>query len=160
MDKKTDIAPITKKELTTVEKTAKAMLDVLQIEGTLKTSLNDNIIDIVLDTKDTGVVIGYHGEALESLQLLISLSASKKIGRFVRVSLEVGDYKKNRISWLENLASSAKEKALAQKQEVVLPNLKSWERRVVHMCLQDDKDIMSESVGEGRDRTLIVKPRT
>lgn len=159
MDKKTDIAPITKKELATVEKTAKAMLDVLQIEGTLKASLNDNIIDIVLDTKDTGVVIGYHGEALESLQLLIALCASKKIGRFVRVSLEVGDYKKNRISWLENLALSAKERSLAEKQEVVLPNLKSWERRVVHMCLQDDKDIVSESVGEGRDRTLIVKPR-
>ena len=40
-----------------------------------------------------------------------------------------------------------------------LPNLRSWERRVVHTFLQDDKEVTSESAGEGRERTLIIKPR-
>ncbi|MBI4079183.1 MAG: KH domain-containing protein [Candidatus Levybacteria bacterium] len=153
-------APLSKKDVTVVEKTAKKLLDTLGIEATLTAATNQDTIELVLETQDSGVVIGYHGEALESLQLLIALAASKKIGRFIRVSLEVGDYKKNRISWLENLAFSAKEEAVAKQQEVLLPSLKSWERRIVHMYLADDKDIVSESVGEGRDRTLVVKPRT
>lgn len=97
---------------------------------------------------------------LESLQIILSLVVSKKLDRFVRVSLDVGDYKKNRTEYLEHLAEQAKEKALRDGSEVSLPNLKSWERRVVHVSLQEDGEVLSESVGEGRDRTLVVRPRS
>ena len=81
------------------------------------------------------------------------------MGRFVRASIEVGDYKKNRTDWLETLAIQTKEKVLLDKKEVPLPNLRSWERRIVHVYFQEDPEVISESVGEGRDRTLVIKPR-
>lgn len=142
-----------------IRKTIESFLKVLQIEGDFSVALSEEGIDVVLGTSDSGIVIGYHGEALDALQTILSLALSKKLNRFIRVFLEVGDYKKNRTSWLENLALSAKERALAERQEVALSSLKPWERRIVHLFLQDDESVVSESVGEGRERTLIVKPR-
>lgn len=148
-----------KSEEEVIKSVVSEILSLLEIDGDFDISMEDDLLDIVLNTKDTGIVIGYHGETLESLQLIMSLCISKKIGRFVRVSLEVGDYKKTRIEWLKNLAISAKERVFLDQKEVALPNLKSWERRIVHMFLQDDKDVVSESVGEGRTRTLVIRPK-
>lgn len=147
------------KQKKAIEKVITGVLKALEIEGDFSVSAQDEVIEVVLDTKDSGMVIGYHGEILESLQLILSLCVSKKIGSFIRVSVEVGDYKKNRADWLESLAIQTKEQALAEKKAVSIPNLRSWERRIVHLFFQDDPDAMSESVGEGRDRTLVIKPR-
>ena len=77
----------------------------------------------------------------------------------MRLSVEVGDYKKNRSEYLESLAQQTKEKVLEEGRPHTLSSLKSWERRVVHMILQDDQDVISESMGEGKDRVLVIKPR-
>lgn len=143
-----------------VRKTIEELFDLLGIEGEFTLEETDDVINIVLETKDTGMVIGHHGDILESLQTILALCIAKKQGNFVRVSLEVGDYKKNRTGYLESLALSARERALSDQQEVPLPDLKSWERRIVHLMFQDDKEVMSESVGEGKDRILVIKPRT
>jgi spoIIIJ-associated protein len=105
------------------------------------------------------MIIGYHGEILESLQLILSLMIAKKLGKFIRVSIEVDGYKKNRIAYLEKLAQQTKEKTLAEGREQVLTSLKSWERRVIHLFLQNDEEVTSESSGEGRERVLVVKPK-
>lgn len=148
-----------KDEAKIIDETIKELLNFLEIEGDFDFSQNEEGVEIILNTKDSGIVIGYHGEILESLQLILSLCIAKKIGRFLRVSIEVGDYKKNRIEWLKNLALGAKERVVLEKKEISLPNLKAWERRVIHLFLENDQDVMSESVGEGRDRSLVIKPR-
>ena len=81
------------------------------------------------------------------------------MGRFVRISIEVDGYKKNRMDYLHKLAVQIKEKALAENKEQVLMSLKSWERRVIHLFLQDDEQVTTESSGEGRDRVLLIKPK-
>lgn len=131
----------------------------LSIEGDFEVEENDEGYDIKLETPDSGIVIGHHGDTLEALQIITSLVLSKKSGEFKRVSVEVGDYKKNRSEYLTNLALQTKERVLSTKSEIYLPDLKSWERRIVHMLLADDKEVLSESIGEGKDRVLVVKPR-
>ncbi len=141
------------------QETIESLLSSLGVSGTVETQIGDEGVNAVIATEDSGMIIGYHGETLESLQLIASLQLYKKVGTFVRVSLEVGDYKKNRTDALERLAQGAKERALAESREIALPSLKSWERRIVHVILQEDPEVMSESIGEGKDRTLVVKPR-
>lgn len=150
---------LTTKDLKTIEQVVEQLLKRLEIDGTFSVVENGEMVDVMMETKDTGIVIGYHGEILESLQLVLSLAVAKKLGRFVRVSVEVDGYKKNRMEYLENLAVQVKEKAVAENKEQVLMNLKSWERRVIHMFLQNDDAVTSESSGEGRDRVLLIKPR-
>ena len=153
------IVPITKKDEKVAQEIIEDLLQRLQISGAVTLTATEGAIDAVLETEESGIVIGYHGEALEALQLIFSLMVSKKIGHFVRVNLEVGDYKKNRSEYLERLAMQTKERVLAENKEHILPSLKSWERRVVHMILQNDEEVVSESMGEGKDRVLVVKPR-
>lgn len=150
------------KEVITKEVTAE-ILKLLDIEGKFEILTSENKeeeqVEVVLETQESGIIIGYHGETLEALQLILSLCVSKKIGHFVRVSLEVGDYKKNRTEFLKNLALEAKERVVSENKEFSLSNLKSWERRIVHLVLQDFKEVTTESVGEGKDRALIIKPQ-
>ena len=142
-----------------IKKYIEEFFTTLGISANVSASETDEEYNLVLDTEDSGMIIGYHGETLESLQLVLSLALAKKTGVFKRVSIEVGDYKKNREEWLRKLASDSKEKAISQQREVVLSDLKAWERRVIHLMLSDDKEVVSESSGEGRDRVLVVRPK-
>jgi len=141
------------------EKLIKDFFVSLGVDAGMEITEDEEAISVNMETEDTGMVIGYHGETLEALQLVLSLVLAKRNGEFKRVSIEVGDYKKNRTEWLERLALDAKERALSQGKEVYLSELKSWERRVVHLFLQDDKEVTSESSGEGKDRVLVIKPK-
>lgn len=151
-----------KKEIKTIKDTTTELLKLLEVDGKFDILENKEgeSIDIALDTKDTGIVIGYHGDTMEGLQLVLSLCVARKLGRFVRVSLEVGDYKKNRTEWLKSLAEETKDRVISENKEIIIPELKSWERRVVHLLLENDREVMSESQGEGRDRVLVVKPKS
>ena len=146
----------TKKKI--VETTDK-LFKLLGIDGEFETKESEDLIEINLETQDSGMVIGYHGDTLDSLQLILALCLAKTTGEFKRVSIEVGDYKKNRSEWLKNLAQQTKERVLLENKEIQLYDLKAWERRVIHLILQDDQEVISESSGEGKDRVLVVKPK-
>jgi len=146
------------KQTQTVQKTAEKLLSLLGIVGNVSVEMQEDIAQVVVETEEGGMLIGYHGETLESFQTILSLVASHELGEFVRVNVEVGDYKRNRVEYLKHLALQAKEQALSQNTGISL-SLKPWERREVHLLLQDDAEVATESMGEGRDRVLVVKPR-
>lgn len=148
-----------KNEKKIIEETTKELLELLGIEAKVKLKENEHGTEILLETPDSGIVIGHHGDILESLQLILSLCVSKKLGEFKRISLEVGEYRKNREDWLRNLALETKEKVLSQQRELTLPTLKAWERRIIHLIFQNDDEVITESVGDGKDRALVVKPK-
>ncbi len=151
---------LTAKELKEAEKIIEKLFTLLEVDGSFNLSQTDETLEVAMETKDTGIIIGYHGEALESLQLILSLMLTKNVGSFVRVSIEVDGYKKNRTEYLEKLAMQVKERVLSEDKEQVLSSLKSWERRIIHMFLQNDSEVTSESAGEGKDRVLIIKKRS
>jgi len=148
-----------KKQSKIVQDTTKELLKLLEVQGDFEITKTEEAIEINLNTEDSGIVIGYHGDTLESLQLILSLCIARKLGEFKRVSIEVGEYKKKREEWLKNLAAETKDRALSENKEIYLSELKSWERRVVHIILQNDQEVVSESIGEGRDRVLVIKPK-
>lgn len=144
---------------TDVKKIVEEILKALSVEGETEIEENEEGFDIKLQTQDSGIVIGHHGDTLEALQIIVSLILLNKLGEYKRVSIEVGDYKKNRSEYLTNLALETKERVVASNKEIYLPDLKSWERRIVHVLLQNDEEVFSESIGEGKDRVLVVKPK-
>lgn len=147
-----DLVKITKKK-------AAELLETLSLKGKVSAGENDGNIEISIDTDDSSLLIGYHGENLEAFQLILSFMVSKKLGEFHRVLVNVGDYRQRREEKLKELASRAKEEALQKEGEVVLQSLSAVERRVIHLFLKDDKEVTSESRGEGENRQLIIKPK-
>lgn len=154
-----DQAP-TQEEKKTIEGLISEFLVKLDIQGDFVLEDADGSLLVVLNTEDSGIVIGYHGEILEAMQLMLSLMVAKRIGRFVRITVEVGDYRKNREEYLKQLAEKMKDRAITEQREQVISQLRPWERRVIHLFFQDDPDVVSESEGEGRDRILVIKPRS
>jgi len=142
-----------------IESTAKELLSLLGVEAQISVKEAEDGADVIVETAENGMLIGYHGETLEAFQLILSLCVAKKAGNFIRLSVEVGSYKQQRMEYLQRLAEQTREQVLSEGRAVSLPDLKSWERRFVHMLLKEDKDVATESQGEGRDRVLMVSPR-
>ncbi|MEK7450782.1 MAG: R3H domain-containing nucleic acid-binding protein [Patescibacteria group bacterium] len=150
---------MTAKEKKIIKSTLKEILELLEVKSEFEIEEKDDVIDIKLTTEESGIIIGYHGDTLDALQLILSLAVAKKLDKFLRISIDVGDYKKNREDWLKNLALETKDRVLTEGKEIVLPQLKSWERRIIHLLLQNDDKVISQSQGEGRDRVLVVSPK-
>jgi len=146
------------KSLQVVKEQAEKLLQTLGLSVSVAAEGQDDIAKVVVETEEGGMLIGYHGETLESFQTILSLMASRVLGNFVRVNVEVGDYKKNRVEYLRNLALQAKQQALSENTGISL-SLKPWERREVHLILENDEEVATESQGEGRERVLVVKPK-
>src|SRR6185369_6571631 len=96
----------------TVEKIVGDLFKNLGISEPFEVSENDDSIDVIVNADEPGLIIGHHGDTLDSLQLILSLMVAKKLGEFKRVTLEVGDYKKNRGDYLRSLAEQTKERVL------------------------------------------------
>lgn len=154
-----ELKTITKAEITEATAYIEDFFKMLGVDVKVAVTPVEDMLDVTLETEESGIIIGYHGETLESLQLLLSLGVSKKIGRFIRVMIDVGDYRKQRTDYLHQLAEQMKESVLREQRERVVTSLKSWERRVIHMLLKDDDQVETESRGTGRERVLVIKPR-
>ena len=83
----------------------------------------------------------------------------KKLGEWIRVVVDVGDWREKQEQRVKDLAYQIVEKAIETGQPQPIYNLTPSQRRVVHMALADNKDVLTESEGEGEDRYLVVKPR-
>jgi spoIIIJ-associated protein len=108
---------------------------------------------------ETGLLIGKKGETLLGIQTVLGFLLKQKIGEWKRVLVNVGDYREKEEGYLKDLAATTADRAKETGQPQNLYNLKSWQRRIIHLVLSEDKDIVTESEGEGEDRFLIIKPK-
>jgi spoIIIJ-associated protein len=115
---------------------------------------------VSLTGEDLGALIGYHGETLNALQLLLSLIVSHKLGEWVRVTLDAGDWRLRRFETLQAMAERAAERAIATGEEVALPVMSSSDRRLVHLALKDHSSVLSESTGEEGYRRVVIRPKS
>ncbi len=138
---------------------AQDLLQKLNIEATVVVSEKDGAMWVAVETEDRGVLIGYHGRSLEAFQIILGQLVFKKLGTWVRIVVSVGDYRERREEQLKEMAKSAIERVLATGEAVVLSYLTPAERRLIHLELQENPQVTSESEGIGRERKLVVKLR-
>ncbi|NLD41932.1 MAG: hypothetical protein GX657_00410 [Chloroflexi bacterium] len=103
-----------------------------------------------------GVLIGRRGETLRDLQFLTRLIVSRQIGKWPNLVVDVEGYKARRADALEGLARRMADRVRTTRQPVVLEPMPAYERRIVHMTLRGDKDVYTESIGEGESRKVQI----
>lgn len=130
-----------------------ASVEILEVDGGIE-------VKIQVDEADSGVLIGYHGEKIDALQLVINLILNQNNLVYTPVQVDVNGYRDRRKKSLEDLADKATSKAIESGREILLPHLPSYERRIIHMYLQNRQDVTTYSEGEGEDRRLVVRPTT
>lgn len=150
-----------KKEMhETIQKITEDLLDHLGIPATITVSEDeDDAVMVHIQTDETGVLIGHHGKALNAFQTVLGHMVYKQLGEWVRLVVDVGDYRLRRKQQLEELATRWAEQALSQNEAIAVTDLIPYERRIIHLFFAHHPDVMSESTGEGRNRRLIIKRR-
>lgn len=108
---------------------------------------------------EAGLLIGRRGETLLSFQMVLGVMVRQKLGEWVRIVVDVGDWREKEEGRLKSLAVSAAERAKETRQPQPLYNLSAAERRVVHLVLSEDPGVETESLGEDAERYLVVKPK-
>ncbi len=117
-------------------------------------------IKIYFEGDDLGYMIGNHGRHLDSLQYILQLMVGKVIDQDsnYRVLVDVGGYRRERDSKIESLALQKADDVRILGEEIEMEPMSPADRRVVHTTLSQYEDITTESVGEGKDRRVVIKP--
>lgn len=143
-----------------VKEIAEELLKNLQIAGNVIVAIDEaGVATVNIETEESGLLIGFHGETLSSFQLILGLMVFKKTGTWTKIIVEIGDYRAKRAEQLTAMAQSYANQVISTGQPITLPPLPPSERRVVHLALQDRTDVETESIGEGNSRRVVVKPK-
>jgi len=116
----------------------------------------DGIINLV--GEDTGVIIGRFGETLRALEYLTNLACHEDMSTR-RVRFDCGGYRQHREKTLTRLAESIAREAVRKGEAIGLEPMSSWERRIVHLALKENRDVETRSIGEEPARRVLVSPK-
>lgn len=108
---------------------------------------------------DMGILIGKHGQTLDSLQYLVSLVVNKETEGYLRVKLDTENYRERRKETLELLAKNISYKVKRTKCPISLEPMNPYERRIIHSALQNDRYVITRSEGEDSYRHVVIAPK-
>ncbi|MFO0704682.1 MAG: R3H domain-containing nucleic acid-binding protein [Candidatus Andersenbacteria bacterium] len=116
-------------------------------------------LKVQITTEESRRLIGQHGATLQALQHLVRLLVSGQTGRPCFATVDVNDYKAKREQQIIDLAREAAEKATRTDNMVILRPMTSFERRLVHVALQERPEVTTESLGQEPNRRVVIKPK-
>lgn len=158
---KSEEAVLTEKDIdmNTAVTYLKTMIDGLKVENAEVTGeVKDGVLELTVNCNDYGIIIGRRGETLDSLQYLTGLAVKKASGKYIRVAINVGDYREKRIETLKNIARKHADYVARTGRRYTFEPMNPYERRIIHTTVQDIEGVESMSVGQGQDRKVVLQP--
>ncbi len=121
-------------------------------------NVKKNIITLKIKSSEPHSLIGKKGKTLNEIQYLLSIILKRQgINHFF--DLDINDYKKKKTECLKELARKTAEKVLSTKKEELLEPMSAYERKIIHLELSQQSNIITESIGQESKRRVIVKPK-
>lgn len=114
-------------------------------------------LNVSIQNKDLGFLIGYRGETLYAFQNILSSVAGKGIENRVRVILDIEGYKEKRDKALEDLADKLAKTVIKTKKSVTLEPMQAYERKIIHSRLQNHETVTTRSIGEEPKRKIVIE---
>lgn len=131
----------------------------LDASVTVRDGDNDNTI-ISIDGESAGVLIGHHGDTLDSLQYLANLAANKRIDgtkpEYCKITIDIENYRAKREETLRTLARHMASKVVRYKKSVMLEPMNPYERRIIHSEIQGIKGVSTNSIGSENNRKIVI----
>ncbi|EYE88644.1 DNA-binding protein [Fervidicella metallireducens AeB] len=137
------------------------VLDKMKIKCEIHIKDEDDTLKVNLVGPRMGILIGYRGETLDSLQYLLSLVVNKnnKENEYKKVILDTENYRKKREETLIRLADRLAYKVKRYNKSITLEPMNPYERRIIHAALQNNPNVKTHSEGEEPFRKVVVEPR-
>ena len=142
------------------------LLSYLQIDASVRVPETPGdgvgLVKAVLDVSgdDLGILIGRRGDTLASLQYIVNLIVGRKLKTKIAVGVDVEGYRRRREQSLKNLALHMAERVKVSGHTVTLEPMPPNERRIVHLALARDAAVITESIGEGENRKVVIYPKS
>ena len=142
-----------------VKETLTTIINLMNLNPTFEVKRRDNSINIKIYSDNNSILIGKNGRSIQALQLLIRQMLANKITNEVLINLDVENYKEKKLKSIEFLAKKIAREVSKTKVETKMDSMKSYERRVVHNLLANNKFVYTESIGEEPNRCVVIKPK-
>ena len=140
-----------------LKETISQILNLMNIEANLEIRKREKNIEINIFSNNNSILIGKEGKTLDSLQNIIRQLSLKEFGDKYRVTVDVENYKEHRITNIERTARKIAREVARTKVEAKLETMNSYERRIVHNTLSNNKYVYTESIGEEPNRYVVIK---
>lgn len=121
--------------------------------------VKENNIEINITGEDSGFLIGYRGDVLNSLQTILSSIANKNNDSKIKVILDIENYRNKRKEVLENLAIKVSKTVSKTGKSITLEPMGAYERKIIHSKLQDNKYVKTHSIGEEPNRKVVISKK-
>ncbi len=139
------------------------IVNIMGVEGTIKITSEENDeenLHYEITGENLGILIGKRGNTLNAIQYLANVVLYRQFAaQKQRIILDIENYRYKRKKTLENLARNLALKALRTRKEVALEPMNPQERRIIHLALKNNRDVVTSSQGEEPYRKIVISPR-
>jgi spoIIIJ-associated protein len=118
--------------------------------------IKDDVLCVELKGENMGLIIGKRGETLDAIQHLTSLSVNAGSDNFIKVNVDTENYREKRNQTLAELSKKLAVRVAKTRKNMTLEPMNSYERRIIHATLQDDKYVTTYSVGQSPNRKVVI----
>ena len=158
--KKVEIEVIEKREVISfIKDYLYNILKDMGFSAKIEVKKNSEVPKYIIYTDKDSLVIGKNGKNLDALSKITIEAIKKEISRPFKFLVDVNDYKEKHEKSIEYLSKKIAREVGRTKVEAKLDSMNSYERRIVHNVLNDNKYVYTESVGEEPNRCVIIKPK-
>lgn len=162
-EKKEESKEISKEEIEQVKQKINEFLanflSKISNEISFKVEEKEKIIYVTVEGKDSAKLIGYRGEALNSLQVILSAIANRGKETEIKVILDIGDYKETRKKTLEELSEKIEKTVTKTGKAITLEPMTAYERKIIHTKLQNSQYVKTYSIGENDKRRVVISKK-
>ena len=160
LSKKVEIEVIEKREVKEyLKRIIKSTLKDMGLDVEIEISINNDVPTYRLFSTNDALLIGKDGKNLKALTIVINQMLKKKIDTSYKFLIDVSDYQQRTDKHIENLARKLAREVKETKIEVKMDKMNSYQRRIVHNALSNNRYVYTESVGEEPNRCVVIKPR-
>ena len=139
---------------------ARAMIDKMGLDAQVKEgrATSSDIVPLIIEGEDVGILIGKHGATLQSFQYLMNLTLNNGGESALRVAVDAGNYRARRQESLEAIARGTASRVRRENRPIKMEPMPSNERRIVHDFLKNESGVSTQSEGREPHRCIIIAP--
>ena len=135
------------------------IVDKITEDATVRVEEKEGQVFFHVEGGKTAVLIGKRGQTLEAIQYIVDRVVNKKSENRTRIQIDVAGYLENKKTNLQQRAIHLAGKVKNSGKPVTVGELNVYDRKIVHMCLKEDKEVRTQSMGSGFYRKLVIFPK-
>jgi len=148
-----------KKSLKKIEKIIKVFFQKMTFDvGLAIKAEEENILRVAVTMDEAQILVGDQERILFDLQRILGKIIRKQLSEEIYLEIDLNEYRQNKEIYLKKLAQGLADEVVVNKEEKVLSPMSSYNRRIIHLELASRDDVKTESIGEGENRRIVIRP--